>query len=212
VRFEFFPRVGEVLAVSGFYKTVSNAIEEELLDNPERFVQTWFNSPSGKNYGFEVELRKSLGFLGGALDAVSVMANYTKIESEIDYVLEYTDENGAPVREDKTRTMQGQAPWMVNVSLGWEQPHWGTSASVLFNRSGRRLDSVGDSRKSDIFEESRSRLDLALTQTITEQWKAKLTGRNLLDEKEVLTWGEEGRFFRTLEKGVWWSLSLSYQY
>ena len=64
VRYEVFPDIGEVVAASFFYKKFSSAIEERLIPAPDRYVQTWFNSPSGRNYGVELEFRKSMRFLG----------------------------------------------------------------------------------------------------------------------------------------------------
>ncbi len=70
-RYEVFPDIGEVVAASFFYKQFSSAIEERLIPAPDRYVQTWFNSPSGKNYGWELELRKSHALPRRAISATS---------------------------------------------------------------------------------------------------------------------------------------------
>ena len=211
-RVEFFPVIGEVLAASYFYKSISNAIEETLIPNPERFVQSWFNSPKGKNYGFELELRKRLGFIAGVLSDFTLTGNYTKVTSEIEYTEESPDGEGGVLTEVKTRIMQGQAPWTFNLGLLWDHPRSGTSVNVLYNRIARRLDAVGDSRDTDTYEESRDQLDLALTQRVNRSWKMKLAVKNLLDNDEVLTIGPDALPFITRHWGASYAVSLSYDY
>lgn len=131
VRAEWFPGVGEVLAVSWFHKDLTDAIEEQLLPSPDRYVRTWFNSPEGTNVGWEIEARKNLGFLWGPLEDLVVQANYTKVESEVEYTDAYTDAQGNEIFETKTRTMQGQAPYTVNAGLVYSIPDIGLSMSLL---------------------------------------------------------------------------------
>jgi len=209
LRAEWFPNVGEVLAGSLFYKSVENAIEEQLIPAPERFVRTWFNSPTGENYGWELEARKSLGFLGKSWRRFSLTGNYTRVFSDITYTEVYTDPFGNPVREERERTMQGQSPWTVNLSLLYVNPGTGTSVNALYGKVGRRLDAVGDSRDEDVYEESRDLVDLAVTQKIGPRWEGKLTIKNVLGEDEELTIGPDKSTFERLDRGVVYGLQLS---
>lgn len=209
VRLEWFPNVGEVLAGSLFYKNLTDAIEERLIPSPERFVRTWFNSPEGKNYGWELEARKSLGFLSGSLRNLSITGNYTRVLSAIAYTETFTDETGAVVREDRERIMQGQSPWTVNVSLLFADPARGTAVNVLYGKVGRRLDAVGDSRDEDVYEESRDLVDIAVTQKLGSRWEAKFTLKNVLGEDEELTIGPERSTFQRLDRGGVYTLQAS---
>lgn len=211
-RVEFFPNAGEVVAASYFYKRLHDAIEEKLIPTPERFLRTWFNSGKGWNHGFELEVRKSLGFIAGILENVSVTGNYTRVWSSIEYVETRTDELGNPIRETKTREMQGQSPWSVNVSLLWMKPSWGTSMNVLYNRIGRRLDAVGDYRDQDLYEESRDNIDLALSQQLFDDLKVKFTATNILGKTERYTSGPLDELHSEWSRGTTWSLSLSYDF
>lgn len=211
-RFEFFPKAGEVLAVSAFYKDFTNAIEETLQANPERFVQTWTNSPEARNWGFELEARKNLGFLGGFLADFTLTANYFRVDSEVAYELVGTNDQGEPVAVAKTRPLQGQAPWAVNVSLLWERLRWGSSVNVLFNRIGRRLDKVGDSEETNVYLMPRDLVDLAWVQRLGDSWRMKFTVKNLLDEEETFLWGTRELPFETRSYGRSTGLSFSYAY
>lgn len=209
VRVEFFPHVGEVLAASYFYKKFDNAIEERLIASPERFVRTWFNSPSGKNYGVELECRKTLGFLGAALNNISVTGNYTRIKSAIEYTDARTDGSGAVTSRQLERVMQGQSPWSFNTSLLYVVPRYKTTLNILYGKVGRRLDAVGDSREQDVYEESRDLLELAVTKNFRSRWEAKFSARNLLREDEVLTTGSERSMFAKISRDQVWAISLS---
>src|SRR5262249_36255371 len=143
VRLEWFPHVGEVLAGSFFYKKIDDAIEEELIPSPERFVRTWFNSPDGENHGIELEVRKGLGFVAPTLHNFSLTGNYTRIWSAIKYTDAHTNSMGQAIYEERERVMQGQSPWSVNASLLFVVPQAGTSVNVLYSKVGRRLDAVG---------------------------------------------------------------------
>ncbi len=209
VRLEFFPQQGEVVAASWFRKTFTDAIEDSLYSSPERFVRTWVNSPQGTNEGYELEYHRSLGCFWEALAPFDLLVNYTHVTSAIKYDEVYTDELGNIVRIPRERIMQGQSPWSLNLSLAWKQPDWGTGASLLLNRIARRLDAVGDSRDEDAYEESRTQLDAALSQSLGAGWKLKATAKNLLDENEAITLGHEGRPYQTITRGVNYALSFS---
>lgn len=207
VRLEYFPDMGDVLAASFFYKTLANAIEEQLLANPDRFVQSWFNSKKGENYGFELELRKAMGFLfWNYLNNLVLGANYTKVYSAVEY------EDPPKSGHFSERPLQGQAPWMVNASLTFTEPHVGTTFSFLYNRFGRRLDGVGDARELDVYEEGSDLYDIALTQELPGDAKLKFSVRNLTGEDELYTWGSTKRTQERISKGTTYGLSLSYTF
>jgi len=209
VRVEWFPGSDEVLAVSYFYKGLTDAIEEQLLPSPDRYVRTWFNSPRGKNYGYEIDVRKSLGFAWDRLKDLSVLGNYTHVTSEVEYTESYTDPSGNPITETRTRTMQGQAPYTVNAGLAYALPRIGLSMSLLYNRFGRRLDAVGDTRNEDIFEESRDVLDFALTQQIQRRTRVRFTARDLISDDIVYTFGNSGSTWQSIKVGTTYAVALS---
>lgn len=209
-RLEWFPGVGEVLAIGYFYKELTDAIEEQLLPSPGRYVRTWFNSPTGKNYGFEVEARKNLGFVWGGLQNLIVQGNYTHVDSEVEYTESTTDPLGNPVTKTKTRTMQGQAPYTLNVGLIHSIPDIGLSASLLYNRFGTRLDAVGDTRDYDVYEESRGVLDFALTEQFTPWMRLKFTIKDINADDVVYTFGQTGSVWEQIEVGTTYALSLSF--
>jgi outer membrane receptor protein involved in Fe transport len=184
LRAEFFPRFGEVFAVSFFYKDLTNAIETSLNSQPNYLdLLSWFNG-DGHNYGIELEMRTRLDFLGRALRDLTLAGNYTRVWSEVEFfTLENPDDEGQSARfRQSTRPLQGQAPWVLNLSLKWESLRLGTSAAVLYNRIGRRLVSVAEDPAFNVYEEPRHLLDAAITQEIGENLSLKFKAKNILGE------------------------------
>jgi TonB-dependent receptor len=212
VRIETFPDLGEVLAASFFYKSFTDAIEETLLPAPERYTKTWFNSPKGKNYGFELEARKTLGFFIDYMSNFTFTGNYTWVDSEIEYTEKRTDPEGNTIAIKETRQMQGQSPWSVNLSLLFTEPTFGTGFSVLYNKIGRRLDAVGDDRDQDIYEESRDMVDVAITQRLFDHFKLKFAIKNLLGKEIEFTSGPDKELHRRLVPGSSYQLSVSFNF
>jgi hypothetical protein len=213
-RFEIFPDVGEVLAVSGFYKQISNAIEQRIVisSNPEL---TWFNSPHGRNFGIELEARKSFGFLGEYFRGLSITGNYTRITSAIEYEEGFKVDLGNGVYVDRFETrereMQGQSPYMINLSLSFTEPTLRTSINVMYYEYGRRLDAIGDIRELDVYEEAVGILDMAITQPLTDAFELKLTARDLAARKREYT-TREGNPYASRRSGTTYSFELSYSF
>jgi hypothetical protein len=213
LRVEYFPHEGEVLAASVFRKDLTDAVEEYLRPSPERNVLTWYNSPVGRNSGYELEARKDLGFLGQALSGVSIGGNYTRVWSEVEFQdVRYEalpDGTLAPVPFVNTRPMQGQSPWSLNASLSWDIARSGTALSLLYNKIGRRLKTVGDSRDTDVYEEPRDLIDLTVTQRLGENLRAKFGIKDLQGRDAITTSGSAEDVFSRHQGGTEYSLSLS---
>jgi TonB-dependent receptor len=214
LRVEAFPGAGEVLAVSYFYKDLKDAIEEKFIPSSDyRHIRTWFNSEEAINHGFEIEIKKELGFVHRWLDDLGVAFNYTRAFSSVDYLYEWREEVEPGVwvthRETKTRLLQGQAPWAINVSVTYANEDIGTTASLLYNNLGRSLDKASLDPPDRRYKESRPLLDIAVTQKLPLGLQMKLTGKNITGEPEVYTQGDHAAESSYEEANPVWSLSLS---
>jgi hypothetical protein len=106
----------------------------------------------------------------------------------------------------KNRALQGQSPYVANLGLAWASA--GLSASVLFNRFGRRIDAVGGQATPEIYEEARSQLDAVVEFPLRSGWKAKLSANRLLGNEVEFTQG--GGTLRSYDVGRSLSLSLGW--
>ncbi len=189
VRYEIFPGVGDLFAVSYFYKVISSPIEERRIFTSSS-QRTWYNASRAINQGVELELRKNLGFLSDNLRSIQIISNYTRVFSEVPY----REVSGAAGIVEGIRQMQGQSPYMVNLSLYYTNPEFGTSVNVLFNQFGSRIAAIGQIGNGDfnVIEQSRGTVDVTITQPLSHLLnglEAKYTVKNLNNQPTVFTHG-----------------------
>jgi hypothetical protein len=170
------------------------------------------NGDGGDNFGVEVEARSSLDVLSSALADVSINANVTLVESSVatgGVIDVYLPGTGAQrlALAPRERGLQGQSPYVVNVGLSWASPG-GASASVLFNRFGRRIDAVGAETLPDIYERARNQLDAVIEWPLLEGWRAKLSASRLVGNVVEFTQG--GGLLRSYDTGRSVSFGLSW--
>lgn len=212
LRYEWFGGPQTVLAVSGFYKRFDDPIEVSVLPSSE-LLKTWVNADVADNYGVELEVRSHLGFLSGGLESLSFNGNLTLVASEVTtgstarvYLpgVGQTDIAVVP----RSRPLQGQSPYVVNAGLTWAAIQGGPSASLLFNRFGRRIEVVGGQSTPDVFEEARSQLDAVVEWPIQGGWRAKISASRLLGN--VVDFTQGGGLLRSYDLGRSISLGLSW--
>lgn len=102
--------------------------------------------------------------------------------------------------------MQGQSPYILNLSLLFSEPSMGTSLNVLYNKFGRRLDAVGF-LAADVYEEPREIIDIALTQPAFWGLEMKLTVKNVNNSDRLLT--RDGLLYERTRTGLTYSFQLS---
>jgi len=197
LRWEWFPGGGEVLAVSGFYKNFEKPIEQVYLLGGSGISVEPANASHAMSFGAEFEARKSLQFIAPELENFAIGANLTLVSSEVKFnegdTLTVFDGVGlipysAATLTDTTaaRPLQGQSPYVMNLSLGYDNRSWGTTITALYNIFGRRLNTVGSAGIPDTYEEARGSLDLSVTQRLPAGLQLKLAARNLLDDDVLL--------------------------
>jgi hypothetical protein len=102
--------------------------------------------------------------------------------------------------------MQGQSPYMINISVLFTEPVLRTSINIAYNKYGRRLQTVGFNA-SDIYEEPRDLLDIAVSQPIFGRLEGKLTIKNLNGKDRVLN--RDGYVYELTSTGTTYGLELS---
>ncbi len=173
-RWEVFPEIGGILAVSAFYKRFQKPIEQIVQPQAEVRI-TYENAESAHNYGLELEARQNLGVLTDALRKFSINTNAALISSHV--VL--PEDIG--IQTSSERPLQGQCPYIVNISVGFEDPNWGISSAVAYNIFGRRLSEVGNHGAPDVYEQPRGQLDVSFSRTVANHFKFSVSAKNLLD-------------------------------
>ena len=183
-RWETFPQIGGILAVSAFYKRFQKPIEQIIQPQAEVRI-TYENAEGANNYGLELEARQNLGVLTNALRKFSINTNAALISSQV--VLP----EDVGIQTSSERPLQGQCPYIVNVSIGFEDPNWGISSAIAYNIFGRRLSEVGNHGVPDVYEQPRGQLDVRFSREVANYFKFSVSAKNLLDPYVQFKQGEE---------------------
>ena len=176
LRFEYYPSGNEIISASIFYKDFNNPVERFYnLGNPSNSVE-YKNLYSATAKGFEVDFRKSLGFIAPAnswLQNLYISANYTYLKGEINYAVT----KSIDTQKDTfyivkgNRPIQGLSPYIINAALNYQNKTWGFN--IGYNRFGRRIVNGGTDPRLIQYENSRDVVDLQLSTRILKQ-KAEL--------------------------------------
>ncbi len=184
LRWEWFRRPGDVLALSAFYKDLRDPIEYISFSAGGRtFIQP-VNYETGELYGAEIEVRTGLDVFGAALKGFAVGLNYTLIESEVDVPEEEQASLSGFGLEEETRRLQGQPEYLFNAHLTFDHERGGTSVGVFYNRIGETL-LTGAARglnggTPNVFEAEYATLDVTFSRKIGKRWSVSAKARNLL--------------------------------
>lgn len=188
LRWEWFPRAGELLSASVYYKDFTDPIERTFSPvSVDQGIVTYKNRGSATVYGVELEARKRLDGFASWLEHMQVGGNFTLTESRIERtegvldLLERFKDNPS-----KTRQLQGQSPFILNLNAGYDNPETGTSVNVFFNRFGDRLQTVS-ANGVDIFERARSTLDINASQRLLRGVTLSASVKNVLNSEEVVS-------------------------
>jgi len=198
-RWEWFPSATDVVALSLFVKQFDNPIESVIVEAVTR-AETWINTDTAENQGFEVELRRTLN--PEARNLFTVILNYSYIDSKI------TIPEGG-VETNPERRMVGQPDNVGNVVVEWLQPAWGSSLRLLYNHTGERVAFAGANGLPDVLEQPFGRVDFAFSQHVRAfglDWAFKLSGENLTGEEWEYTQG--GELFHGWDPGTKFGLSV----
>lgn len=219
LRWEWFPKFGELVAISFFYKDLDKPLEAIIIDGVgTKPLSTTVNGSSAVNYGMELEVRKNLGFVTSTLDNFNFTFNLTLVNSEI------TQGGQATILDPNTseplvlvlpslsgkRKLQGQSPYVVNFNLAYNNPEFGLSSMLLYNIVGERIYEISGNQNllNNFLEQPRHQLDLSLSKTVSDNIKAKLNVKNILNDRYLIMFGDDEA--ERYKIGTSYSLSLSY--
>jgi outer membrane receptor protein involved in Fe transport len=202
LRFELYPRAGELLSVGLFAKQFDDPIERIYQGTSGTRIITYVNADGARNLGVEFELRKRLDWITAALAQVTLFANATVMHSQI-----RLDPTAGSVTHAQ-RAMVGQAPYVLNGGLTWALPASGFSVTALYNRVGQRISEAGELPLPDVVLTPRDVLDISAQVPLLGGLDARLDARNLLDTPYRTTQGavvrESYRSGRTFSVGFTW--------
>ncbi len=176
LRWEYYPNSGELISVAFFAKQFKNPIERVYRASSSARQVVYANADKAENYGVELEMRKDLGFIANVFAPFSVFSNLTVMQSQI-----HLSSIAVSSLTNDSRRMVGQAPYVFNGGLTYTTPGGATTASILFNRVGERIDVAGESPLPDVSITPRNVMDFSLRVGLTKALTIRADARNLLD-------------------------------
>ena len=185
LRGEWFPALGEVFSVGGFYKYFDKPVELSQTEGANTFYLL-SNSDYAKVYGLEFEFRKKLDFFnaGEFFQNFTLYGNLTLQKSRV----QGRKKNIDPVTNEETfeiltlvRPMYGQSPYLINAGLQYQESRFG--ANLMFNKSGRKTYIVSSLAENIDYEMPRSQIDAQLSyKWFKNRMQVKLNASNLFNK------------------------------
>lgn len=175
LRYELYPRGGELFTMGVFYKYFDKPIEAYF--NPSSggaSVYNFLNAKEANSFGAELEFRKKLDF-------TTVLKNFT-VQGNVSYIYNRVSKIG----NDEERPMQGQSPYLLNAVIQYDLEKYGLSTTLLFNEIGRRITFVGGGDQPAIWENPRPQLDLQIAKKILQsRGELKLNISDIINKEAI---------------------------
>lgn len=183
-RFEVYPGRGQLFTVSGFYKYFNTPIERYMIGGSEN--QIYYNNANFATiYGGELEYRVNLGAILKQdsikfLNNLNLFSNLSLIKSEVNV-------KGINSKVPDTRTMQGQAPYIINAGISYIDNENGFSVTGMVNRVGERIYIVGNEQIANRWENARTVVDFQATKSFFKnKLEIRLNIKDLLQQNYVI--------------------------
>lgn len=210
IRWEKYINNFENLSFALFSKQFKNPIEVVELPTLDESITyyTYSNVDAAVNQGAEFQARFWLRRLfGQGVPALYLDTNMTFIDSKIDL----SNATNAIVT-NKERALQGQAPWVVNLNLGYENLIKEINANLLLNVQGDSIAKAGTEGVEDTYLVRPPSLNFVYSQRLywgaEDKLKIKVKIDNLLDGEYQERIQEN--IIKTYKKGISANASLIY--
>ena len=210
LRYEIYPRGGELVTIGIFLKNFRDPIEYYFnRTGPATNTFNVSNTDRANAFGAEFEFRKKLDFIAEKLQNFTISGNLSYIHSRVKDTVALS------------RPLQGQSPYLINAGLQYDLEKAGFSSTILFNQNGRRILFVGDKSVPDIWEHPRPLLDIQFAQkifrkrgevkiNISDIFNKKAYFYHDLDVNEKFTSGSKDVLAISRNYGTNYSMTFSY--
>lgn len=175
LRYELYPRAGELFTLGVFYKYFKNPIEAFFNAGTGGGSYNFVNAQEANSFGAEVEFRKKLDF-------DEALKNFT-VQGNVSYIYNRVSQIG----EAEQRPMQGQSPYLLNLGIQYDLEKLGLNTTLLFNQIGRRIAFVGGTNDQPaIWENPRPVLDLQVAKKVLkERGEVKLNVSDIINKRAI---------------------------
>lgn len=180
-RYEWYPRQGEMISLAAFYKSFKNPVETFLRPSGSTYDYIPFNTEKAFSSGIEIDVRKrfeefeNTTGIARFLKDMTVVFNTSLIKSQI-------NTSKQEFTRDTVRVMAGQSPYIVNLSLFYNNSASKWDINLTYNTIGKRLAYVGTPTRPHTWELSRNTLDLTVQKGLGEKWVFKAGVKDIFND------------------------------
>ncbi|MES2429943.1 MAG: TonB-dependent receptor [Bacteroidota bacterium] len=179
IRYELYPRGGELLTFGIFYKYFKSPIEAYFnASSGGGSSYNFINADEANSFGAELEFRKKLDF-NPSFKNFTVQGNFSYIYNRVTSASNPLD-----------RPMQGQSPYLINFGVQYDVEKYGLNTTLLFNQIGRRIGFVGggvdDYKTPDTWENPRPVLDFQIAKKVLRtKGELKLNVSDIFNQQAI---------------------------
>ena len=138
----------------------------------------------------------------------SLISNISFIDSKI--TLE--EGNGNAFQENE-RPLQGQAKYILNLGLYYDNFELGLNTAITYNRVGERISQVGYADLGDIVEQPADLVDFNISKKVFENFSLKLSVIDILNQDKIFIQRtlDGDKIAQSLNNGRTIKFSINYQ-
>ncbi|TGV01918.1 TonB-dependent receptor [Flavivirga rizhaonensis] len=224
LKWEFFPKQGELISATAFYKQIKNPINLALTRGSAGIFEFSNTGEKANVFGIELESRLNLIENEEAEPILNFNTNITKMWFNQDLLEEFQYNN---VTESD---LQGASDLILNGAFSYNsQKEKEFIATVTGNYSSDKIFALGSPEdfansatlyNDEIIEKGFFTLDLVVSKKITDKLLVKFIGRNLINPdieqtqlvRDINTNIETDKIVSSYKKGSLLSLSLKYSF
>jgi outer membrane receptor protein involved in Fe transport len=193
LRYEWYPGPGEILSASLFYKVLDNPME--IYKEGSNRVFYLRNNKQAKNYGVEVEVRKSLAFTGvPVVRNITLYGNVTYLDATVTPMtistgIDPDNKNKVIVTETlgekEKRPQTGASNYMINAGFYYDVKPF--SLSLVYNTVANRMYRPSVPYVSSLFERPLQALDAQIAvRMLKNKAELKVNVANILNSFSVI--------------------------
>lgn len=185
LRFEKYGEGNQFIALSTFFKHLTDPIEIVAFDFNTANQLIARNNEKAIVFGVELEYRKNI--LNNSTKKLALNINTSLIHSsqrmsDGEYQGRVITE---PNREiDPNRPLQGQSPFLINTGIIYTLPEMNLESSLFYNVQGKTLEVVGVGNIPDVYTDPFNNMNLTITKKIgnTQNQTLTLKIQNILND------------------------------